>query len=79
MTIAFVYTENMDEDSTKKEETYTVTFRNGALAKIKKVAADDRLQDVLAKAISVIDAAKEGTQITVKKGKEEYVIDLRQI
>jgi len=64
------------------EEQFTVTFRNGALTRIKKVARDlaipeDRLSDVLIKAITLVDLAKEGTVITVKKGKEEYVIDLR--
>lgn len=73
----------MDEDK-KKEETFTITFRNGALAKLKKLASDlnisnDRLADVVAKTISVVEAAKEGNTMTIKKGKEEYVIDLRQI
>jgi len=76
----------MNEDLQKppKEEEFNIAFKNGALKKLKKVAADlnipeDRLADVLTKGISLIDMAKEGTTITIKKGKEEYVIDLRAL
>lgn len=66
----------------KTEEELNVTFRNGALKRLKKVAHDldipeDKLGDVLTKGINLIDLAKEGSIVTVKKGKEEYVFDLR--
>lgn len=66
------------------ESEFTITFRNGALAKLKKVAndlgiQDDSLGDVLVKGLNLIDTAKEGTNVTIEKGKDKYVIDLRQL
>jgi hypothetical protein len=63
---------------------FTITFRNGALKRLKKVAADlgipeDRLGEVLTKGVSLIDVGKEGHNITIKKGHEEYLIDLRRL
>lgn len=68
----------------QKEPEFNVTFRNGALARLKKVAADlgipeDRLGEVLIKGLSLIDIGKEGTNITIEKGKDKYVIDLRRL
>ena len=73
-----------DNKETSRPEEFSITFRNGALTLLKKVAADlriseDRLGEVLTKGISLIDVAKEGTNITIKKGGEEYVIDLRRL
>lgn len=67
-------TENGDE--------FTITFKNGALKRLKKIAAElnvpeERLGDVLVKGITLIDLAKDGHNVVVKKGKEEYLIDLR--
>lgn len=69
-------------DNEQKE--LNVTFKNGALERIKSIAKDlsiseDRLEDVLTKAVALVDMAKEGTNITVKKGKDEYLIDLRRL
>lgn len=74
----------MEETPKKPEDTLSITFRNGALTKIKKIAAElnipeDRLTDVLTKGINLIDIAKEGSTVTVKKGNAEYAIDLRLI
>ncbi|MEK7551921.1 MAG: hypothetical protein AAB534_00745 [Patescibacteria group bacterium] len=65
-----------------KDNNFNITFKNGALKKLKKVANDlniseDRLGEVLTKGINLIDLAKEGSIVTIKKGKEEYAIDLR--
>lgn len=65
-----------------KEDIFNVSFKNGALTKLKKVASDlhiseDHLADVLTKGINLIDLAKEGSIVTIRKGKEEYAIDLR--
>lgn len=73
--------ENMEEEK-KTEETLSVVFKNGALKKIKKVATDlgipeERLAEVLTKGVNLIDISKEGAIVTIKKGKEEYAIDLR--
>lgn len=71
-------------ENEEKNNEFSITFRNGALERLKKVAADlkipeERLGDVLTKGLSLIDIAKEGTIVTIKKGKEEYVIDLRRL
>lgn len=72
----------MDEDK-KIEEEFSVLLRNGALTKLKQVAKDlnipeDRMGEILIKGLSLIDSGKEGNNITIKKGKDEYVIDLRR-
>lgn len=74
--------EKEDQNTPEKQPEFTITFKNGALKRIKKIASDlnipeERLGDVLIKGINLIDVAKEGQVITIKKGKEEYVIDLR--
>jgi len=78
------YTKRMEPEEKKNDPEFSVTLRNGALDKLKQVASDlgipeDRMGDVLIKGLSLIDVAKEGTAITIKKGKEEYVIDLRRL
>lgn len=72
----------MDIEKPESTEEFNVTFKNGALAKIKTLATDlniseDRLQDILTKGIRLMELSKEGTFVTFKKGKEEYRIDLR--
>mgnify|MGYP001617434721 CR=1 FL=1 len=72
----------MEEEAKPSE--FSITFRNGALVKLKKIAADlgiseDRLGDVLTKGINLIDVAKEGNNVTIKKKNSEYVIDLRRL
>lgn len=76
----------MESEEQKQAETeeFKVTFRNGALKRLKKVANDlnipeDRLGEVLTKGINLIDLTREGSNVTIKKGKEEYVIDLRAL
>jgi hypothetical protein len=65
-----------------QEEEFNITFKNGALKRLKALAADlgvpqSRLGDVLSKGISLMDIAREGNNVVIKKGKEEYLIDLR--
>jgi len=76
-------TQNLNTVPIVKEE-LSFTFKNGALTQLKKVASElsipeNRLEDVLTKGISLIDIAKEGFNVTIKKGKEEYLIDLRRL
>ena len=71
-------------EQNENDQEFSVTFRNGALEKLKKVATEleipeERLGDVLIKGLNLIDMAKEGTNVTVKKDKEQYVIDLRRL
>lgn len=66
------------------ESFFSVTFRNGALARLKKVAGElgipeENLADVLKKGVALIDMAKEGNNVTIEKGNEKYVIDLRRL
>lgn len=77
----------MDEENqiveTDKEK-FTITFSNGALTRLKKVATDlgipeTDLKDVLIKGIVLIDEGKEGNFITLKKGGSEYRVDLRTL
>ncbi len=72
----------MEPESNNQQDEFSITFRNGALKRLKKLASDlnvpeSQLGDVLSKGINLMDVAKEGTVVTVKKGKEEYQIDLR--
>ncbi len=65
------------------ESEFVVTFKNGALERLKKAASDlgvseDNLGDVLIKGLKLIEAAKEGT-LTIEKGKERYVIDIKRL
>lgn len=68
------------------EAEFSVTFRNGALARLKKVAtdlgltdSDDNLAEVLKKSVQLVDAAKEGRTITFEKEGKKYVVDLRYL
>jgi len=77
-----VYNREMEPEEKQKSEELNITFKNGALIRIKKLAQElniheDRVEDVVTKAVSLMDAAKEGNFVTIKKDKQEYVIDLR--
>ena len=72
----------MEPEQNNQQDEFSITFKNGALKRLKKLATDlnvpeSQLGDVISKSINLIDVAKEGSIVTVKKGKEEYVIDLR--
>ena len=74
------------EEENNNDETgeFSITFRNGALRRLKRVAADmnipeERLSEVLSKSVNLLDIAREGNTITIKKGKDEYVIHLRDL
>lgn len=67
-----------------QQEEFSVTFRNGALARLKKVAhelniTDENLAEVLKKGVVLMDVAKEGNNITFEKAGQKYVIDLRRL
>ncbi|HVI69754.1 MAG TPA: hypothetical protein VM581_04845 [Magnetospirillaceae bacterium] len=73
----------MDERINEQEETYEITFRNGALKRLKAIAekldiSEDNLAEVLAKGMKVMQLA-EDNKVTVKSGGETYVIDLKKI
>lgn len=66
-----------------EEDTYEITFRNGALKKLKDLAKrldipDDNLAEVLARGIKVMELA-EDNKLSVKSGGDTYIIDLKKI
>ncbi|MBI4086611.1 hypothetical protein HY416_01365 [Candidatus Kaiserbacteria bacterium] len=75
---------NTEEAREQEPQEFSVTFRNGALAKLRKVARElgipeERLGDVLVKGLNLIDVGKEGTTITIEKKNGRYEIDLRRL
>jgi hypothetical protein len=73
----------MDEKINNQEDTYEITFRNGALKKLRDLAKrldvpEDNLAEVLTKGMKVIELA-EDNKITIKSGGDNYIIDLKKI
>ena len=73
----------MDEKLNGQEDTYEITFRNGALKKLKDLAKkldvpEDNLAEVLARGMKVMELADDN-KITVKSGGDTYIIDLKKI
>lgn len=69
-------------DSQKPQERFGVTFGNGALRKLKELAAylsipEDKLGEVLVKGMKIIDAVKDSGEdkiiIETKEGKREVI------
>lgn len=72
----------MDE-KINNQESYEITFRNGALKKLKDLAKrldvpEDNLAQVLTKGMKVIELA-EDNKITIRSGGDNYIIDLKKI
>ncbi len=66
-----------------REEDYTITFRRGALAKLKDLAweleiPEERLSEVLEKGIKVLDLSRDGKLYLEKYG-VKFEIDLKKI
>lgn len=73
----------MDECVNEQEDTYEITFRNGALKKLKALAKrldipEDNLAEVLSRGIKIMELA-EDNKLTVKSGGDTYIIDLKKI
>lgn len=73
----------MDEKLNNQEDTYEITFRNGALKKLKSLAKrldidENNLAEVLTKGMKVMELA-EDNKVTVKSGGETYIIDLKKV
>jgi len=69
--------------TTPDEDTYEITFRNGALKKLRVLAKrldipEDNLAEVLARGMKVMELA-EDNKVSVKSGKDTYIIDLKRI
>lgn len=72
----------MDEKS-NQDETYEITFRNGALKKLKALAKkldipEDNLAEVLSRGMKVLELS-EDNKVTVKSGGDTYIVDLKKI
>ena len=73
----------MDEHVNGQDDAYEITFRNGALKKLKALARrldvpEDNLAEVLSKGIKVMELA-EDNQLSIKSGGDTYIIDLKKI
>ena len=72
---------NMSEE--EKEDQYVLTFKNGALVKLKALAqkygiSEDELDKVVSKGLKVLDLPEDG-KIVFKVGSDTYNIDLKNI
>ena len=70
-------------DSNDKPEELVVTFRNGALSKLKELALrydvpEDKLYLVIEKGLKLLELP-EDNKITFKKGGDAYFVDLKDI
>lgn len=70
-------------DNSNGENEFVVTFRNGALEKLKELATtlnipENELGSVLQKGLKIIDLAKDG-KIVLEKDKERFDIDLKRL
>lgn len=75
----------MTDQPTAQPQTpkYTLTFTNGALAKLKDLAtklgvSEDNLSEVVVKGMKVLDLANDG-KLVVDKGEEKLEIDLKSL
>lgn len=73
----------MDEKINNQEDTYEITFRNGALKKLKVLAKkldinEDNLAEVLTRGMKVIELADDN-KVSVKNNGDTYIVDLKKI
>jgi len=78
--------EDVKQEPISSEETYELTFKNGALAKLKAVAtsyglSDDDLDKAVVKGIKLLELAKEfgGDTITLQGGGRAETISLKEL
>ena len=70
-------------DPTTSKDEFSVTFKNGALSKLKELArqfgiSDEQLGDVVIKGIKVIELAQDG-KLILEKDNTTFEIDLKKI
>lgn len=68
---------------TRKKDEYTITFKEGALAKLRDLAwslevPPEKLGEVLEKGIKILDFAKDGKLIVEKYG-TKFEVDLKKL
>lgn len=72
-----------DEQNGNDREEYQLTFRNGALNRLKELArklgiSEDNLDQVVEKGIKALDLPDDN-RLVYKKGGESYFIDIRNL
>lgn len=70
-------------DDLRQEPEYILTFRNGALTKLKELAVKldippESLSEVVVKGMKLLDLASDG-KLVIEKGQEKLEIDLKKI
>ena len=78
-----IYTLSMSETPTNNSDVYQLTFRNGALARLKELAQklnipEDNLDQVVEKGIKAL-GLPDDDKLRFKKGGETYFIDIRNL
>jgi hypothetical protein len=72
-----------DETSTNQQDEYTITFKNGALVKIKQLAhkfniPEDNLDDVIQKGLKALELSDDD-KLEFNKGGTKYFIDIKNL
>ena len=73
----------MENNQQNNGSEYVVTFRNGALLKLKELAGylnipEENLGEVILKGMKLIDTAKDG-KIIIEKGKDKFEVDIKRL
>lgn len=73
----------MEETSTSSKDEYQLTFKNGALAKLKQLAQkldipESELDKVVEKGLNALQLSDDG-RLLFKKGGETYFIDIKSL
>lgn len=73
----------MEETTTNNKDEYQLTFKNGALAKLKQLAAnldipESNLDEVVEKGLKVLELPDDG-KITFNKGGERYFVEIKKL
>ncbi len=67
----------------ENQEEYVLTFKNGALVKLKELAqklgiSEDNLDQVVSKGLKILELP-EDDKIMFKKGSDTYIIDIKRL
>lgn len=73
----------MEETPTTSKDEYQLTFKNGALAKLKQLAqklniSEDNLDDVVQKGLKALELPDDD-KLTFNKGGERYFVDIKKL
>ena len=67
----------------ESQEEYVLTFKNGALSKLKGLAqklnvSEDKLDEVISKGLKILELP-EDDKIMFKRGTETYIVDIKKL